>query len=177
MPLTYASNWTDYQRVPFWDALDVIGIQAYFPLSETPEVTASSLAAAWGRKMDELRAFASAHHRRVLFTELGYNRSLRAAVTRWSYEVDGPEAEDVQALVLEAALEAIDHEPAVAGVFLWKWFPGPRPAGRNFQLATPRLRSVIAAAWGGTLGGRLPRSPACPYSLGGPTPGLARTRP
>ena len=33
-PLTYAANWTDYQRVPFWDALDVIGIQAYFPLTD-----------------------------------------------------------------------------------------------------------------------------------------------
>ena len=33
-PLTYAANWTDYHRVPFWDALDVIGIQAYFPLTD-----------------------------------------------------------------------------------------------------------------------------------------------
>ena len=36
-PLTYAANWSDYQRVPFWDALDTIGIQAYFPLTETPD--------------------------------------------------------------------------------------------------------------------------------------------
>ena len=31
-PLSYAANWTDYTRVPFWDALDVVVVQAYFPL-------------------------------------------------------------------------------------------------------------------------------------------------
>lgn len=36
--LTYASNWDKYQTVNFWDDLDVIGIQAYFPLLELPEI-------------------------------------------------------------------------------------------------------------------------------------------
>jgi hypothetical protein len=32
--LTYAANFDAYQRVAFWDALDAIGIQAYFPLTD-----------------------------------------------------------------------------------------------------------------------------------------------
>src|SRR5690242_14455432 len=33
-PLTYAANWSsEFERVRFWDALDFIGVQAYFPLS------------------------------------------------------------------------------------------------------------------------------------------------
>ena len=32
--LTFASNWTHFENVPFWDALDAVGVQAYFPLSE-----------------------------------------------------------------------------------------------------------------------------------------------
>ncbi len=35
----------------------------------------------------------------------------------------------------------------VVGAFLWKWFPNPHPVGRNFQLATPRLRKAIADVW------------------------------
>ena len=31
--LTYAANWDEYPRVPFWQDLDYIGIDAYFPLS------------------------------------------------------------------------------------------------------------------------------------------------
>ena len=35
-PLTYASNWTDFERVTFWNELDAIGIQGYFPVAERP---------------------------------------------------------------------------------------------------------------------------------------------
>ena len=48
-PLTYSANFDGYDRIPFWDALDVIGISAYFPLAsgEAPP-SASDLAAALG---------------------------------------------------------------------------------------------------------------------------------
>ena len=38
--LTYASNWDEFKRVPFWDKIDYIGVDAYFPLSDkkTPSV-------------------------------------------------------------------------------------------------------------------------------------------
>jgi hypothetical protein len=32
--LTYAANWDDFDKVPFWKELDYIGIDAYFPLSD-----------------------------------------------------------------------------------------------------------------------------------------------
>ena len=32
--LTYAANWDEYKRTPFWSQLDFIGIDAYFPLCE-----------------------------------------------------------------------------------------------------------------------------------------------
>ena len=32
--LTYAANWDEFKRTPFWDKLDYIGIDAYFPVSE-----------------------------------------------------------------------------------------------------------------------------------------------
>ena len=38
--LTYASNWDDYKNFPFWEKMDYIGVDAYFPLvkHETPSV-------------------------------------------------------------------------------------------------------------------------------------------
>ncbi len=32
--LTYAANWDEYNEISFWDKLDFIGINAYFPLSQ-----------------------------------------------------------------------------------------------------------------------------------------------
>ncbi len=99
--------------------------------------------------MAELREFSREHNRDVVFTELGYNRSYSAPVRPWAYHSDGQDAEGTQARCMRAALEAVENEPAVVGVFLWKWFPNPSPVGRNFQLATPGIKRVIAEVWEG----------------------------
>lgn len=148
VPLCYAANWSDYERVPFWDALDVIGIQAYFPVTEAEHPSQEDLERGWDEILARVRRFSLAYDRHVVFTELGYNRSLRAAVAPWEYRSEeGPEAEALQAACLEVALAAIEQEPRVIGAFLWKWFPRPHPVGRNFQLATPRLIESIQRVW------------------------------
>ncbi len=148
-PLTYAANWTDYERVGFWDALDAIGIQAYFPLSEDDNPTEATIRKAWERWMGTLRATAARHNRVVVFTELGYNQSFNAAARPWESATDGEEARALQEICLRVALEAIESEPAVVGAFLWKWFPRPFSVGRNFQLATPEMKRVIREIWTG----------------------------
>lgn len=147
-PLTYAANWPSYERVPFWDALDAIGIQAYFPLSKTPNPEYAELRAAWTERMRSLRAFSERHRRTIVFTELGYNQSIDAAKTPWDYRVDNTAAaRQLQLRCLRAALEAVDAEPSVTGAFLWKWFPEPYPNGSTFALATDPVKRVICGAW------------------------------
>ena len=148
-PLTYGANWTDYQRVPFWDALDLIGIQAYFPITEKANPTAEDIQRGWQKRMAELRAYGEKMDRRILFTELGYNQSYLAAREPWNYRVDGEDAQPVQEACWRAALQIIEVEPQMMGALLWKWFPYPRPVGRNFVLATPHIMTVVAKAWEG----------------------------
>ena len=145
--LTYAANWDRFEEVPFWDALDLIGIQSYFPIDETENPSEDDLKAGWAKLSNRLREYSKSKDRPVLLTELGYNRSFQAASRPWEYHVDGPEAEAFQSVCLSIALKAIESEPALRGVFLWKWFPHPRPVGRNFQLATPVLRRTISSVW------------------------------
>lgn len=152
-PLTYAANWTDYERVPFWDAVDAIGIQAYFPLlpgeamREGQLPPRADLESGWARIMDRLRGFGARHGKTVVFTELGYNNTWNAATEPWDYSIRGTaEAEVLQRLCMEVALEAIANEHAVVGAFLWKWFPGDR-IPRDFAMSSPGMREVIAARW------------------------------
>ncbi len=148
-PLTYAANWDRYESVPFWNALDAIGIQGYFPLVDADEaVTADTVRAGWARWAAKLSAFSEAQGRPVLLTELGYNHSSRTAREPWSGETDG-EGTALQALCTRVALETVEREAAILGSFLWKWFPEPRPVGRDFRLATPEMREVIREAWAG----------------------------
>ncbi len=148
-PLTYAANWDHYRQVKFWDSLDVIGIQAYFPVAQQRGAGEEEIRRGWRQRMEELREYAGRQGRNIVFTELGYNRSFMAPVRPWESDVDGPEAEVLQALCLRIALEAIEKEPRVLGAFLWKWFPHPYPVGRNFQIASPALQEIITGVWQG----------------------------
>ena len=144
--------------MPFWDALDAIGIQAYFPLLPADAITPGQLPspevldAAWERIMARVRAFGGRLDKTVVFTELGYNNSWSAATEPWDYSArGGDDAEALQRLCMEAALRAIAREPAVVGAFLWKWFPGDR-VPRYFALSSPALRPVISPSRPGSSG-------------------------
>lgn len=146
-PLTYAANWTDVERVPFWDALDVVGVQAYFPLTQETSPTRQHVEAGWLRVSTQLGELAQRVGKPVLFTELGYNRSHRAASEPWSDATDGPEAEGLQLLCLDVALRTVEREEHLVGAFLWKWFPRPRSVGRDFQMASPAVQDLLRRLW------------------------------
>jgi hypothetical protein len=146
-PLTYAANWDSYERVPFWDALDVIGVQAYFPLVDHDGLpTDEELDRGWSRVMDQLHAFSTRFGKKILLAELGYNDSADAAVRPWEYRRGGENAELIQQRCLRASLRAVEHDDTVVGAFLWKWFPGGSTRG-NFLKSTPAMRAVIRETW------------------------------
>jgi hypothetical protein len=146
-PLTYAANWDDFERIPFWDAVDAIGVQAYFPLTTTPGVVDPAvLDAGWDAALARIRALSARTGKHVVFTELGYDRGPDAAVRPWEDGSGGEDGEKVQAACLAAALRAIDREPAVVGAFLWKWMPDEAPVG-NFRMSAPEMRAIIRSAW------------------------------
>jgi hypothetical protein len=152
--LTYAANWTRFDQLAFWDALDAVGVQAYFPLSEAEDPGAAEIRRGWQGPLARLHALHERTGKPIVFTELGYNRSLDAARTPWAFETttggEGPRAEALQARLVGVALEVLEREHGwLRGAFLWKWFVGPvGPVERDFRLDTPALRAVIERAWG-----------------------------
>ncbi len=152
-PLTYAANWDAYERVSFWDALDSVGIQAYFPVLDEPSAgghvpSQAVLDAGWEDIRRRVAAFSRRVGKPVIFTEVGYNNSPAAAIRPWDWQADG-DAEELQVRCMIAAFRAIDAEPAIEGAFLWKWYPGNR-LPRDFAMAAPRIRRLIADHWGST---------------------------
>lgn len=149
--ITYAANWDEYEHIGFWDALDAVGIQAYFVLGKRmtgpPEYDA--LRKAWATQMADMRRVSAEHGKPVVFTEIGYALSTAAAIRPWEDDHVG-EREAASATKLRCmaiALEAIENEPAVAGAFLWKWFATPREFDHEFVLQYPAMKRVIRNAW------------------------------
>ncbi len=146
-PVTYAANWDSYRQVPFWDLLDYIGIQAYFPLTDAVNPTLDQLDSGWDRVMTQLRQFAQKRSQPIVFTELGYNRSAQAAARPWDDREGGPKADQIKLRCMRIALRRIESEHWLRGVFLWKWFPTPRDLSSNFLLQYDEMRQVIGQAW------------------------------
>ena len=82
--ITYAANWDTYDKVTFWDDLDYIGIQAYFPLVDSESPSETDLIKAWQGIYDEIIPYAQKHNRKIVFTEIGYNTSTDAARIPWT---------------------------------------------------------------------------------------------
>ena len=146
-PLTYAANWDRFEQVPFWDALDLIALQSYFPLVDHPGLpTQQELDTSWSKLIQRLERYSAKHDRKILLAELGYNRSAQAALRPWESRQGGEHAQEIQRRCLIAALKSIDESDAIVGAFLWKWFPGDFRRS-SFLKSTPTMRKVIRDHW------------------------------
>ncbi len=124
--LCYSSNWDHYAQIPFWDALDYIGLSAYFPLSDVVNPDLVQLKEAWKPYKNELQSFSKKLDKPILFTEYGYLSVDGCAGKSWEleYNISGRKInQDAQAKAYQALFESFGKECWWAGGFLWKWFP------------------------------------------------------
>ena len=146
--VTYGANWNEYGDVKFWDALDYLGVLAYFPLTKTTDPSASEISTAWEKRSAELEKFSKQNGKQFLFVEIGYNESARAAAEPWGFKTGGEHAAEIQARCIEIALDLPAHHPFIAGMFWWKWFPEiPHHEEENYRLQTPAIKTLIAKHW------------------------------
>ncbi len=126
-PLTYAGNWyAEYEEISFWDALDFIGVQAYFELSKEDNPTLRDMVSGWEPHLEALQQLARSTGKPVLFTELGYRSVPYAAAQPWRWperEESVPSDTTLQALLYQAFFEQVWSETWFAGAILWKWHP------------------------------------------------------
>ena len=121
--LTYASNWDEFSRVPFWSELDFIGVDAYFPLSEKQTPTIEEFEKGWQTHKSEIFALHQKHQKPVLFTEYGYRSVDFNGKQPWNADrVDGNINLEAQTNGLQAIHNQFWNEDWFAGGFVWKWF-------------------------------------------------------
>jgi len=139
--LTYAANFSDeYEDVLFWDELDYIGIQAYFPLVSNEEPSLAEIKKGWKSPIKELSKFSAKFNKPILFTEIGYKSTLDAGIEPWIWpsregleERKNKHSEETQAKLYEALFSEVWNEPWLAGIHIWKWFPHNNSTSRTAQ--------------------------------------------
>ena len=125
--LTYAANWNqEIKDIPFWDALDFIGIQAYYPIAENENPELPELENGWKQHMSTLEALHLKHNKPILFTELGYKSTTDAGIKPWEWNTLGNRfhkkiSKRTQALCYQAFFNTVWKESWLEGVHFWEW--------------------------------------------------------
>jgi len=71
--LFYGCNWyPNVTAVNFWDALDYIGVDAYYPLTDHINPTLEEVKAGWVPIMQTLAETSAKFDKKVIFAEVGY---------------------------------------------------------------------------------------------------------
>lgn len=138
--LTYAANWDEFKRVPFWKQLDLIGVDAYFPLSDKKTPTVAEFENGWKQHKKEIKKIQKENNKPILFTEYGYRSIDFTGKKPWeSNRVEGRVNLVAQKNATQAIFNQFWSEDWFAGGFIWKWFHNhEKVGGENNNRFTPQ---------------------------------------
>jgi len=153
--LTYSANWDEVEEVPFWDALDAIGVNAFWPLARKPGDGYETMRETARRVADDLEGLSLYCDRPVLFTEMGVKSARDSALAPWEWPehcADLGYDEAYQADAYDAVLGELAPRPWFAGLFVWKYFSDPYDETQEIRAGfSPRgkLGEEALARWYG----------------------------
>lgn len=156
--VTYAANWDDVDRSVILGELDVIGINAFYPLAQKDGATRAELMEGGRDVARRLAALTKSWDKPVMFTEFGYTTRPNPAVKPWEWP-DGMSNvvvdELAQAEAYYALLAAFRDHTSFAGFFVWRLYADPNDMSQEAEWGfSPRgkvaelvLRDAFAAHW------------------------------
>jgi hypothetical protein len=156
--LTYAANWDDADRTVIWGELDVIGINAFYPLTDKANASDVELLQGGMEVGKKVRALAEMWQRPIVFNEFGYTARADPALRPWEWpdHMSGVTADArAQAAAYRGLLAGMLREPTLIGAFVWRLYADPddlsqeaewgfSPRGREAELW---LRDAFWGRW------------------------------
>lgn len=124
--ITYAANWyNEYEKIIFWDDLDYIGIQAYFPLVENEYPNVEEISEGWNKYLPSIESVHKKFNRKIIFTELGYKSTSDSAISPWEW-IENPASQnktlslETQANCYQAFFNTVWSKEWFGGVYFWQ---------------------------------------------------------
>lgn len=120
--VTYAANWgEEFEGITWWDDVDALGLNGYYPLSRKPDATQAELEAGAREWVRMAEATSRRAGKPWWLTEVGY-RSVERAWTNPHAEPAGRPADAAaQARCYAALFSAAADAERLRGIFFWKW--------------------------------------------------------
>ncbi|GEM_PF-2666982 len=162
-PLTYAANWGkrsdgEYYQIDFWDALDSIGIDGYFPLATTNNPTVPDITSAWtfinsgGAQnwFSDIKALHDRFQKPVILTEIGALSCDGTAKKPWEYPCGTNLDLQEQADIYEGTLRFWKDTDWMQGYWFWRWDANPNAGGSSntdFMIQGKPAEQVLNRIW------------------------------
>ncbi|NUP06615.1 MAG: hypothetical protein HOW73_11220 [Polyangiaceae bacterium] len=143
--LTYSANWDDAEATLVWDAVDLIGINGFYPLADKDGAKLDELVKGGDRVADGLTRLASEVRKPIVLTEIGYTTRPDPAIRPWEWPeaLEGVKVDEAaQADAYKALIGPLLGSKAVAGFFVWRYYADPDDVSQE-------------AAWGFSPRGKL----------------------
>ena len=145
--LVYSCNWgKGVGAVPFWDALDAVGVDFYDPLSSRGDPTDAELAAGVRAAARPLAAAAARLGRPVYLTEVGFPSVAGAWLAPSDEESPRPFSSADPARCARAVFAALSGETWCRGMFWWKAFSDGHEAAaaaKSFNILGRPIETAI----------------------------------
>jgi hypothetical protein len=120
--IVYDVNHDDVEKVTWFDAVDIIGVSAYYPISTKEDTSLERMLASWKPIREQLARLSKRWNRPILFAEIGVCSAKGLSATPWaSNDDDLPYDGDEQARFYESALRSFSGQPWFKGFFWWDW--------------------------------------------------------
>ena len=144
--LTYAANWDEFKRTPFWGQLDYIGVDAYFPISDSKTPTIEECKEGWQKHKELIKEISKKNSKPILFTEFGYRSVDFTGKEPWKSDRSMNSVNlEAQINTTEALFQEFWCEDWFVGGFIWKWFHNyEHSGGANNSQFTPQNKPVEA---------------------------------
>jgi len=143
--LIYSANWDEYQKITFWQDLDYIGIDTYFPISRMATPSVENTLKNWRSIQKDLKKLAKKEDRQIVLTEYGYRNVSYAGKRPWTHN-KGPASinNEAQRNLYQAFFETFWKKNWIAGGFAWQWFCEPLPKkNTSFSMENKPAMTVL----------------------------------
>jgi hypothetical protein len=148
--LTYAAHWDRYQDIRFWDQLDYVGINAYFPLTQEMDPTYEQLLEGWKEWVSEMEAFQKEVQKPIIFPEIGCASADGAAIRPWEHVQRSEVNLRLQADYYKALVDIFWQKDWFYGLYWWYWGTNVKMGGeynRGFLPQNKPAQEVIKESY------------------------------
>ena len=166
--VSYAATKWFYEQITFWDAVDFIGIEAYFDLvpaaqANTSNTNVAAMVAYLSSGVQSngltaipsMAALAAKNNKQIVFTEVGFMSVIGCAYQPWAsstllaHAVSNPD----QTAAFQALLEATAGLAWFGGMLIWGWDIVGKTEAQAVRDYTPHYKpaeQTLKAAWSTT---------------------------